>query len=120
VIKGIIRKLPVPQGIFLRKYRRRQGRCYEITLGFVLDNKAWKGVHGKIIPTIGPFAGEVFYHAWAENGDFLYEAVLNEFWFLKDYHRIFSASEMRRYTWKELRANVRRFSTCGPWERNSD
>ena len=119
-VKGISRKQPIPQGICLRKYRRRQGRCYELVLGFVLDNEGWNGVHGIIIPTFGPFAGESYPHAWAEKEELLYEPVLNEFWLKKDYHRTFSASKMKIYNGKELGANVRKFYTCGPWRRTSD
>ena len=120
MIKCLLQKQPIPRGVRLRKYRRRQGRCYELVLGFVLDNQGWNGVHGKIIPTFGPFAGEDYYHAWAENGELLYEAVLNEFWLKKDYHRIFSASKMKIYNGKALGTNVRKFYTCGPWRRTSD
>ncbi len=119
MVKGFIRKQPIPQGVCLRKYRRRQGRCYELVLGFVWDNQEWNGVHGKIIPTFGPFAGENYYHAWAEKGELLYEAVLNEFWLKKDFHRTFCPSEMKIYSRKELGANMRRFYTCGPWGQNS-
>ena len=119
-VKGISRKQPIPQGICLRKYRRRQGRCYELVLGFVLDNEGWNGVHGIIIPTFGPFAGESYPHAWAEKEELLYEPVLNEFWLKKDYHRTFSASKMEIYNGKELGANVRKFYTCGPWRRTSE
>jgi hypothetical protein len=44
--KGIIRKQSIPQGVCLKKCRRRQGRCYELVLGFVLNNEEWNGVHG--------------------------------------------------------------------------
>ena len=120
MIKGITRKQPIPPGVSLRKYRRRQGRCYEIVLGFVMDNAGWNGVHGIIIPTYGPFAGENYGHAWAEKGELLYETVLNEFWLKKDYHRIFSAAEMKIYNRKEMGVNVRKFYTCGPWKHNAD
>jgi hypothetical protein len=113
--KGVIRKQPVPQGVCLRKYRKRQGRCYELVLGFILDNRDWNGVHGKIIPTFGPFAGENYDHAWAEKGELLYEVVLNEFWLKEDYHRTFCPSEIKTYNREEFGANVRKFYTCGPW-----
>jgi hypothetical protein len=113
--KCLLQKQPIPQGVRLRKYRRRQGRCYELVSDFVSDNQQWNGVHGKIIPTFGPFAGEEYYHAWAERGDLLYEAVLNTFWLKRDFHLTFCASEMKNYNSKELTANLRKFYTLGPW-----
>ena len=57
----------------LRKFRKRTGRCYELSFATILDNPDWLLVHGSVN---GRY--ERIGHAWLEKDGMIYDAVLNE------------------------------------------
>ncbi len=48
----------------VRRYRKTQGRCYELAFKFVLDNPDWQLVHGsRLMASTDSWR---YGHAWAE------------------------------------------------------
>jgi len=98
----------------------RQGKCYELSASFILGllgsgNKDWTEVHGLLNPPIGPFSGENYEHAWCERGDLVYESVFDAFYKKDEYYKVYEPKVKKRYSERELRKNVLKHKTWGPW-----
>jgi len=91
------------------------GKCYELSLQFVLRHQDWKLVHGYITNRHPPF--QTIDHAWCTKGDIVRDEIFeNEF--SVDVHKVlFNPKVIKEYTFDKMVAMMNKFETYGPWHK---
>jgi len=91
------------------------GRCYELAGRYVSSHHDAVLVHGELINkfTIGHPKVE---HAWVEEGDEIFDPVMNRR-FPKDvYEGIFQPVPHKRYSWIDVIKITNKTGNWGPWD----
>ena len=111
-----IMKLP---GVKIRRYRKTQGRCFEIVFLFVVDNPRWTIVHGTIDINFRGRRAPGYIHAWAKRGDYIFEPE-NNCIFLRDEWEGLKPKEIKTYSIKKAAKEMidpkNRKRQGGPWD----
>ena len=102
------------------RYRKREGRCYEIACCFVFDNEKWHLIHGAMFPNSGRYAGEKLLHAWAKKGNIVYDPVFNKFFETIYYQTHYRAVEEGIYTKRKALRLIIKHNHYGPWQEYID
>ena len=95
------------------KFRKRQGRCYELSYITQARNKDWTLVHGNL--TNGKLPTNPYPHAWIEVGELVIDLVLNRSFRRIDFYYGFIPVDCFRYSRLEAAQNGIRYSHFGPW-----
>lgn len=94
-----------------RKWRKRQGRCYELAYLTQQDKPDWTLVHGEVDDGHGRAIG----HAWIEKDDEVYDAVLDSV-FLKVTYRLERwAVAFEQYSCTDAALLLIKTKNMGPW-----
>jgi hypothetical protein len=115
IMSFTMQRLKKPSGVNINNTKDRQGECYMLAGGFVLDNKGWSLCHGTLDPPTGPHAGTKYEHAWAENKTMVYESVFNTFYNKKDYYKVYLPNINKKFTTEQTRKSILSNETWGPW-----
>jgi len=89
------------------------GKCYELSLQFILSHRDWKLVHGTITNLYPPF--QTIDHAWCIKDDIIRDEVHEKDFPIVVYNALFSAKIFKEYTFNETISKMNEFETYGPW-----
>lgn len=91
----------------------RLGQCYVLSYQYVTSNNGWNLIHGYITDKIS--TGRMIDHAWCEQGDIVYDPVLD--WTIPKqvYYGIFDVQVDKTYTRDEAMKAALDSGTYGPW-----
>lgn len=95
---------------------QRQGKCFELSGRFVIDNKGWELVHATTYPRIGSFANKIYFHGFAQRGNTVYDVVFDKFYDKIDYYDHYSISDIRKYSRDATLKRALRTRNWGPWD----
>lgn len=110
------RRLPNLHGLKIRRYRNRQGRCFELAGNCLMDSDEssdWRLVHGEIDNLN---SSRRMTHAWLRRGDLVYDPVLNEFHHEPRYARAHNAVARATFSKSETAKMVLSQRHWGPWD----
>jgi len=89
------------------------GKCYELSLQFILSNHDYKLVHGTITNLYPPF--QTIDHAWCIKDDIIRDAVHEKDFPIVVYNALFNAKVIKEYSFNEVIDMMNEFGTYGPW-----
>ena len=117
LIDEMIELLPTLNLDVCRYHGPRQGDCYMLAAKFVLDNEKWFLVHGTIVPPEGPLKGKIYFHAWCEYKNIIYEPTFNNFWAEQNFDSTFSPRTDHVYGIDDVRENILNTGHWGIWQK---
>jgi hypothetical protein len=94
----------------------RQGRCFELSTRFVMDNPDWEAVHATLYPRLGNFKDQIYFHGFAQRGNFVYDPVFDTLNNKDRYYKYYSITDVRKYSQDEVLKNSLKTRNYGPWE----
>jgi len=89
------------------------GKCYELSLQFILSHHDYKLVHGTITNLYPPF--QTIDHAWCIKDDIIRDAVHEKDFPIIVYNALFNAKVVKEYSFDEVIDMMNEFETYGPW-----
>jgi len=98
-----------------RRYKKRDGRCYEIGYKFVEDNPSWILVHAVINPPTGRFKGLPYPHCFCENDTYIYDPVLDVVYQKNEYYSVYKITDAIRYDLVTAAKTMVQNKHYGPW-----
>jgi hypothetical protein len=92
----------------------RVGRCYELAGRYVSENPEATLVHGRLV---NPFAKGLkeLDHAWVEEGNQIFDPVMDRWWPKDLYKAVFQAKEYQRYSHTDVLNSSLKHEHWGPW-----
>ena len=100
----------------IRNYRNRGARCYEIGGKFQQDNPDWLLVHATLTPQCGKFEGKKYLHCFNENGETVYDPVLNKMFDRAQYYHDMRVVGEQKYDHVTASRMMMRANHWGPWD----
>lgn len=97
----------------MKANNKRQGRCFELSGKHILDNDGIL-VHGFVTDKIK--TGYVIIHAWVEDGDKVFDAVLDEIFDKGLYYALFDAEPVHTYNKTDASKWMLQTGHFGYWE----
>ena len=89
------------------------GKCYELSLQFVLSHPDWKLVHGYVTNRHPP--SQTIDHAWVQKDNIIRDVIFEEDFTVDLFNILFSPNIIRQYTFNETISKMNEFETYGPW-----
>ena len=93
----------------------RQGKCFELSSQFVMDNKDWNVVHATLYPRLGQWANKIYFHSYAEKGNTIFDPVFNTFYTKDRYEKYYSITDRREYSQAQAMKSMLKSGNYGPW-----
>jgi hypothetical protein len=94
------------------RHKNRDGRCFELSLSYLLDHPEYTLVHGTLNSDVLPLA-----HAWIENQNgYVYDLVKNQEFPVQEYYQKYQAKKVVTYSIKEAAVQMSETGTSGPWD----
>ena len=101
--------------IEVKKPNPRLGLCYELCGKYVLRNPNMILVHGRLKNPFKKGFNEID-HAWIEDGEEVYDPVMDKRWDKSVYEGLFSVEIHKKYGFRELCQMLDKEQNWGPWE----
>ena len=89
------------------------GKCYELSLQFVLSHPDWNLIHGYITNKQPPF--QMIDHSWCVKDDIVRDVVFEKDFPIVVHDALFSPKIIKEYTFDEVIDMMNKFGTYGPW-----
>lgn len=99
----------------LLESKSRVGKCYELAGQYVSDHPDSVLVHGKLINPSSKGLSEIE-HAWVEEGDEVFDPVLDKRFPKNIYNSLFKTEEHKRYSFEEVLKMTLTHKDWGPWD----
>lgn len=96
------------------KYRKREGRCYELSFRTQQKYPECFLVHGVL--TKGEISKNPLPHAWLEYEGIVYDVVLNKTFQKENYYLVFGAQPTLSYSATDAAFNLLSHKHSGPWQ----
>ena len=93
----------------------RLGRCYELSGRHVSGHRSATLIHGKLVNPFAQGHAELE-HAWVEDGDEVYDPVMDKTWPKDAYYGLFKATAHKRYSGSEVLQQSLKHQHWGPWD----
>jgi len=93
--------------------RSKIGKCYELSLQYILANPNWKLIHGYISNQQPP--NQTIDHAWCINGDKIHDEIFEKDFHTDLYTALFAPKIVKKYKFNEMIEKMNEFETYGPW-----
>ena len=108
--EAVIDKTPEINLNSLKRIRKRQQRCYELSDRVILDNPSWILVH------LNVFNGAIrIDHAWLEKDGVVYDPVLDAFFDKMKLYAIVTPKDIKKYNQKQAARIICGTKKHGPW-----
>ncbi len=92
----------------------RVGKCYELAGRYVSDHPDSVLIHGKLINPFSKGMSEVE-HAWVEEGNEIFDPVMDKRFPKHVYQSLFKVEEYNRYSYHDVHKMTSHHGHWGPW-----
>ena len=94
----------------------KQRLCFQSAAEFVIGNEGWEAVHATLYPRLGAFRNKIYFHAFAQKGNVVYDGVFDKFYNKEEYYEHYSITDIRVFSQEKVISKALATKVWGAWD----